>query len=155
MGASYRNGLYERVGRSLKAALRAILSDDRAQPPQRILTQSATARNHVPQTAAGRPPAMEMAGSCDLAAGDAATAWTHDPASSGPAAAQGGEMRNILNARAAVLRADAQRALTTCIGRNLPGRGQFFYTTTGHRFKLHCVVNGSVRIMSLGARLVI
>ena len=35
-------------------------------------------------------------------------------------------MRNILNARSALIQADANRALVTCAGRNLPGRSQEF-----------------------------
>ena len=126
-GAPYQNGLCERVDRSLKKALNAIMAEDRAQPSHRILTHAVMARNHVPHTATGVPPALAMAGRCDFLSEHAATAGSHDPESADPAVAQAGKMRNILNPRPAVLRADANRGLTTCIYRNLPNRTPHFY----------------------------
>ena len=87
-GAPYQNGLCERVVRSLNTELKAILTEEWAQPSQRILAQAVMERNHVPHTATGLPPALEMTGRCDLLAGRAATAWTHGPESVDPAVAQ-------------------------------------------------------------------
>ena len=77
--APHQNGLVERVVRPLKACIRAILSDSDIPPSQTILTQAAMARNHAPHTVAGIPPALAMAGRCDLLAVRAATAWSHNP----------------------------------------------------------------------------
>ena len=54
--ASYQNGMAERAGRSLKEGLRAILTEEGDRPSQKILTQAAMARNHVPHTVTGIPP---------------------------------------------------------------------------------------------------
>ena len=126
-GAPYQDGLFERVVRSMETAVRAIMTEEKKLPSHRMLNQAAMARNHVPHTATGLPPALAMAGRCDQLVGHAATSWAHDPASTDPAAAQAGAMRNILNGRTAVLKADANRALTTCINRNLPDRSPHFY----------------------------
>ena len=125
--APYQNGLAERVVRSLKEALKAILSDKDEVPSQKNLTQAVMARNHVPHTVTGIPPALAMTGRCDLLAGHAATAWSHNPDTLGPIIQQPNAMRNILNARTAVMVTDAQRTLNTCLQRNLPDRSHSFY----------------------------
>ena len=125
--APYQYGLCERAVWSLKTALRAILADGRVRHSQKIQTQAAMARNHGPHTATGIPPPLAMAGRCHSLAGRAA-AWSRDPESMAPEAAQAGEMRSIRNDRTAVMRGDSNRALRTCIGQNLPGRRKLFYT---------------------------
>ena len=85
------------------------------------------ARNHVPHTVTGIPPALTMSGRCDLLAGHASTAWPHNPDTVGPAVLQTNAMRHILNERSAVMAADAERTLTTCLQRNLPDRSLEFY----------------------------
>ena len=125
--APHQNGLTERVVRSLKAGIRAILSDSDLRPSQTLLTQAVMARNHVPHSVTGIPPALAMTGRCDLLAGHAATAWSHNPDSTDPAVLQANAMRNILVARTAVMAADADRALKTCLSRNLPDRSHEFY----------------------------
>ena len=83
--ALYQNGLLERAVRSLKAGIRAVLTEEGAIPPHRILSQVVIARNHVPRTFTGIPPALAMTGRCDILAGHASAAWTHNPDTAGPA----------------------------------------------------------------------
>ena len=79
-----------------------------------------------PRRSLGYPTSLGITGRCDLLAGHAAAAWSHDPESTDPAAAQAGGMRNILNARPASLLEDANRTLTTCIDKYSPGRSHLF-----------------------------
>ena len=109
----HQNGLTERVVRPLNAGIRAFLSDSDIRPSQTVLTQAAMARNHVPHSVTGIPPALAMTGRCDLLAGHAATAWSHYPDSTDPASLPANAMRNILVTRTAVMAADADRALKT------------------------------------------
>ena len=137
--APYQNGLAERVARSLNAALKAIPAEDGIQPSQRILTQAVMGRDHVPQTVTGIPPVLEMTGRCDLLAVRACTDWSRNPDTADPAILQANAMRNILNARSAVMAADAERTLITCLQRNMPGRS--------HEF---CPIGASVQIALRG-----
>ena len=139
--APQQNGLVERVARSLKFALRQLLLDPALQPSQALLTQVTMDRNHVPNTVTGITPALAMTGRSDILAGHASTAWNHDPESIDPAVRQSNAMRNILNARSALIQADANRALATCANRNLPDRS--------HEF---CPVGSSVQIALRGER---
>ena len=84
------------------------------------------ARNHVPRTVTGISPEMAMAGRCDRLDGHAAAAWSHNPDTVDPAAHQANDMRNILIARPAVMKEDADRALTACLRRYLPDRSREF-----------------------------
>ena len=124
--APYPNGLTERVVPPLNEALNAILTEVGDRPPHRIPTQAVMARNHVPRTVTGISPAMAMAGRCDRLDGHAAAAWSHNPDTVDPAAHQANDMRNILIARPAVMKEDADRALTACLRRYLPDRSREF-----------------------------
>ena len=125
--APYQNGLAERVARSLKDALEAILAEEGTTPSQQNSTQDVMARNHVPHSATGVLPALAITGRCDILAGRAATACSYNRDAMDPEIQQENAMRNILNARTAVMVADAQRALNTCLQRNLPGQSNDLY----------------------------
>ena len=56
----------------------------------------------------------------------ASAAWNHDQGPINPAVRQAYAMRNISNARSALIQADSNRALVTCSNRNLPGRSHEF-----------------------------
>ena len=132
-----QNGLAERVVRSRKIALKQLFLDRSVMSSQALVAQVPMARNHCPRTATGIPPALEMAGRSDLLAGRASTAWNHDAHSVDPEVRQLNSMRHILNARNAIIAADAKPALVTCVDRNLPDRGKEF-----------CAIESSVQIAS-------
>ena len=121
-----QNGLMERASRSIKIALQQLLLDVNVQPSHALITQVTMARNHSPHTVAGIPPALAMTGRSDLLEWLASTAWNHDPHSIGPVVLQLNSMRRMLNARNAIITADAKRELVTCTNRNLPDRIQIF-----------------------------
>ena len=121
-----QNGLAERVVRSLKIALKQLLLDRSVMPSQSLVSHVTMARNHFPHTVTGIPPALAMTGRSDLLDGRASTAWNHDPHSVDPAVRQLNSTWHILNARNDIITADAERALVTCGGRNLPDRSQEF-----------------------------
>ena len=125
--APHQNGMLERTFRNLKIAIRAIMSDPAMEPGQTVLTLASIARNHVPHTITGIPPCLAMTGRADLLAGAASTIFDHNPVSDEIAIKQRNAMRNILNARNAVITATAMQALKTCIERQLPGRSREFY----------------------------
>ena len=102
--------------------MRAIHTEEGARPSRKILIRAVMARSHAPHTVTGLPPAMAMTGRCDFLAGHAATAWTHNPDAVGPAKLQSNALSRILTARTSAMAADAERALTTCLQRNIPGR---------------------------------
>ena len=95
-------------------------------PPHALLTRVDMARNHVPHTATGIPPPLSTAGRYDLLGGHADAAWNHDPGPLGPAVRQANSMRNILNARNAIIKADAKSAIVACANRNLCERSHEF-----------------------------
>ena len=72
------------------------------------------ARNHVPNNAKGIPPALDMAGRCDLLAGHAAAAWTHNPDPADPDVQVPNAVRNIGTTRAEFMEADEELVLKTC-----------------------------------------
>lgn len=125
--APYQNGLADRVVRPPKAELRDILTTGGDRASQRIRTQAVMARNDVHHTVTGIPQAMGMTRRCDLLSGRASAAWSNNPVAGDPAVQQADAMRNILTARTAVVAADADRALKTCLPRNLPGLSSEFY----------------------------
>ena len=113
------------MARSLKNDLEQLLLDMSLRPPQALLTQVTMARNRVHHTVTGAPPSLEMTGRCDFLSGHA-DAWNHDPQSADPAARQLNSMRNILNARNAIVSDGEKRALAKCDNRNLPDRSREF-----------------------------
>ena len=141
--APYQNGLLERVARAMKAGLRAVFTEDNVTPSQRILTQVIIARSHVPHTVTGIPPALAMTGRCDILAGHAATSWTHNPDTVDPAVRQANALGTILTARAAIMAADAERAVTARLHRNLPDRSAEFYPVGDTVQIAHCGESGS------------
>ena len=106
-------------------------------PSQALVAQVTMARNNFPHAVTGIPPALAMTGRGDLLDGRASAAWNHDPHSVDPAVRQLNSMRHILNARNAIIAADAKPALVTCVDRNLPDRGKEF-----------CAIESSVQIAS-------
>ena len=123
----YQHGLAERAARSLKSGIRAILTENGTRPSQKVLTRAVMARHHVPRTVTGIPPGLAMTGRSVLLAGHAETEWTQNPDTVDPAVLQSNAMSHILAARTAVMAADAERALTTCLQRYLPDRSNEFY----------------------------
>ena len=117
-----QNGLAERAVRSLKVAAGNILSSESLPKiEQTVLTLAVIAKNHAPHTITGLPPAMEMLGRSDILSGFAQTAFNHNPDSTAPAVKQMNSVRNITNAQNAVIHADANRAIKTCIIRSAKG----------------------------------
>ena len=78
--------------------------------------------NHAPHTITGLPPAMEMLGSSDILSGFAQAAFNRNPDSTIPVVKQMNALRNITNARNAVIQADANYAIKTCDIRPTKGR---------------------------------
>ena len=122
-----QNGLAGRNARSIKTAVRNLLAaESYPKPEQRIVTLAVIAKNHAPHSLTGLPPALAMLGRCDLLAGIAQTAFNHNPDSSGPTMRQMNTLRNITNARNAIIHAEANRLIETCAGRPLTDRGRGF-----------------------------
>ena len=118
-----QNGLAERAVRSLKVAVRNILStESRPKIDQMILTQAVIAKNHAPHAITGIPPALAMLGRSDILSGHAQVAFNHDPETNSPMIKQMNSLRNIMNARNAVIHADANHAIRTCINRTTKDR---------------------------------
>ena len=90
-----QNGQAGKVVRPLKIDIRHLQLGAALMPSQSILTPVDMARNHVPRTAPGIPPALATTGRCDMLAGRASTAWNLDHQSADPAARQANAMRNI------------------------------------------------------------
>ena len=124
---SNQNGMMVRSFRNLEISVRAILTDATMVPGQDVLAMASSARNPVPHSATGIPPALAMTGRADLLAGAASTIFDHDPASGDILVKQQNGMRNILNARNAAIAASARQALKTCDEGQLPDRSRAFY----------------------------
>ena len=125
--APNQNGMMERSFRNSEIAIHAITTDQSTNPGQDVLTMACIARNHVPHSATGIPPALEMTGRADLLDGAASTIFDHNPSSGDVVIKQANGMRNILNARNDVVEATAKIALETCIDRQLPDRSRALY----------------------------
>ena len=134
--AAYQNGMAERAARSLKAGIRAIMTQGGARPSQMVLTQAVVARNHVPHTVAETPTALATTGRCGLLSGHAATTWAQNPDTANPAVRQSNAQQHILAARTAVLRADAETATTTCLQRNPPGSSSHEFYSIGETVQI-------------------
>ena len=118
-----QNGLAERAVRSFKIAVKNIFAATKdACPCQEILTQAVIAKNHVPHTTTGLPPALAMTGRCDILAGFSHTAFNHDPEIADSVMKANNGMRTIMNARNAIIFADAKNAVRTMISRKAPDR---------------------------------
>ena len=121
--APHQNGIAERSTRSLKIAVGNLTTaTNTTDPAQDISTQSAIAKNHVPHSVTGIPPAMAMTGRCDILAGHGYTALTHDPNAFDSLIRVTNNMNNILNARNAIIVADASYAIKTMLSRKSPDR---------------------------------
>ena len=118
-----QNGLAERSTRSLEIAVKNLITATQAlAPTQEILTQAVIAKNHVPHAVTGIPPAMAMTGRCDILDGHGQTAFTHDPNASDSLIRTTNNLNNILNARNAIIAADASYAIKTMLSRKSPDR---------------------------------
>ena len=127
-----QNGLAERAARSLKVEVRNILStESRPLIEQRILTMAVIAKNRAPRAITGIPPPLAMVGRCDILSGFAQTAFNHNPDSTDPVVRQFNTVRNIMNARNAVIHADANHAIKTCINRPTKDRSRISPPLTG------------------------
>ena len=123
-----QNGLAERNVRSIKTAIRNLLAaESYPKPEQRIITMAAIAENHAPHSLTGLPPALAMLGRCDVLAGLAQTAFNHNPDSTDPTMRQMNTLRNIMNARNAIIHAEANRVVRICTSRPLADRGKEFF----------------------------
>ena len=121
--APHQNGLAERSTRSLKIAVKNLITATQTTgPTQDILTQAVIAKNHAPHSVAGIPPAMAMTGRCDILAGHGYTALTHDPNASDSLIRATNNLNNILNARNAIIVADDSYAIKTMLSRKSPDR---------------------------------
>ena len=89
--APLQNGLVARAVRTVKVAIRQLLTNAAVAPSQNVVTLVTTARNHVPHTVTGLPPALEMTGRSDFLAGEASKARNHDRESIDPAVRQSNE----------------------------------------------------------------
>ena len=119
----HQNGLADRAVRSFKIAVKNIFSAaENACPCQEILTQAVIAKNHVPHTTTGMPPALAMTGRCDILEGYSHTAFSHDPEIADSVMKVNNIIRNIMNARNAIIFADANCAVRTMLARKAPGR---------------------------------
>ena len=99
-----RIGLAERAVRSFRLAVGNIYaSAAKARPCQEIPTRSVIAENHAPRTTTGFPLALAMAGRCDILAGYSRAAFSHNPEIADSATKVNNIMRNITNARNAII----------------------------------------------------
>ena len=146
-----QNGLAERAVRSFKIAVRNIYySMENPCPCQEILTQAVIAKNHVPRTATGIPPALAMTGRCDILAGYSHTAFNRDPEVADSVMKVNNNMRNIMNARNAIIHADARYAVRTMINRKAPDRFlNHFYVGASVQIAWGNVWSGTYRVLAV------
>ena len=106
-----QNGLADRAIRSFKISLRNIFAaTENARLCQGIPTQSVIAKNHGPGDTTGFPPALDMAGRCDVLAGYSHTAFNRDDEIDDSVTKVNSNMRNIMNARSAAISPEEKRA---------------------------------------------
>ena len=91
-------------------------------PRREISTQKVTAKNNAPHTTTGLPHDSAMAGRCDILGGYSHTAFNHDPESADSVMRANNGLRNITNAREAIVLAGAWCAIRTMISRKEYGR---------------------------------
>ena len=126
--APYQNGLAERSTRSLKIAVKNITAATRAlAPTQEISTQAVIAKNHVPHAVTGIPPALAMTGRCDFLSGCGHTAFAQDPEKADSLSRINNSLVTIMNARNAIIFADANNAIKTMLGRKAPDRFNIYF----------------------------
>ena len=98
-----QNGLAERAVRSFEIAVWDIFfATENACPCQEISTEAVIAKNQVPHATTGLPPALAMAGRCDILAGHSHTAFNRDPEIA-DSVIRINNMNNIANARNAII----------------------------------------------------
>ena len=115
-----KNGLEERGARPTTVAGRSISpSQPRPVVNQSVLTLEVMAGNQPPHTTTGAPPALAMIGRRDVISGYARTASNYASDSENPIAKQMNAVRNIMNARNAIIYTDANRAIDTCANRQM------------------------------------
>ena len=120
---SHQNGSDERSTRSLKIAIKNIISATGALgPSQEIVTQAVIAKNHVPHAVTGLPPALVMTGRGDFLPGHGRAAFTHGPEQHDAITRVNNSTSVILNARNAIITADSNYAIKTMLNRKSPGR---------------------------------
>lgn len=117
--APRQNGMMGRSSRSLKTATMAIVTGPTAETGQKVLTLDTIARNHVPRSTTGIPPALATTGRADLLSGRVAPIRNRDPADAESLLVKKqNAMRNILNARNDVVDASAKQALRCVISKS-------------------------------------
>ena len=126
-----QNWLEERAVRSFKIAVKKNIADapKYSRPCREILTHASIDTHHLPHSATGIPPALAMTGRCDISSGYPHTAFNHDPEIAESVMEINNNVRNITNARNAIVFADAHRAVRTMMSRKAPDRpmSHFFW----------------------------
>ena len=124
-----QNGLAERAVRSLKIGVRNIIAiTTDACPCREIITQAVVDKNQAPHSTTGIPPALAMAGRCDVFGGFAHTAFDREPAPADSLWRDDNAIRNIPNSRNAIIMADANNSIPTMMAKISPGRFMDFST---------------------------
>ena len=149
--APYQNGIAERSTRSLKIAVENIITATNAlAPSQEILTQAVIAKNHVPHAVTGIPPALAMTGRCDFLSGCGQTAFAHDPDKVDSLSRINNSLVTILNARNAIITADANHAIKTMLGRKAPDRFNiYFYPGASVQIAMNQSWVGTYRVVAV------
>ena len=149
--APHQNGLAERSTRSLEIAVKHIISATNAKAPcQEILTQAVIAKNHVPHAVTGVPPALAMTGRCDILPGYSQTAFAHDPDQADSLTRVGNSLSTILNARNAIIIADAKYPIKTVLARKSPARYKsHFYPGASVQIAMNHSWVGTYRVASV------
>ena len=93
---------------------------------QAIVTQAVIAKNHVPHSITGIPPALATTGRCDILAGYSVTGFNREPDISDSVVRQCNSLKNIMNARDAIILADAENAADSLLRHKPPDRANQF-----------------------------
>ena len=119
-------------------------------PIPRNIDSCGDCENHVPHAVTGVPPALAMTGRCDILPGYSHTAFIHDPDLADSLTRVNNSLSTILNARNAIITADASNAIKTMLTLKSPGRYKVhFYPGSSVQIAMNHSRVGAYRVVSV------
>ena len=155
---SAENGLAEGAVRSFKMTVLNICgSMTDSFPFQENLARSAIAKNHAPRSATGIPPALAMTGRCDILSVYSHAAFNRAPEIDDSVMEIQNNMRNVTNARIAVIFAAENRAGRTMLSRKSTGPfPSHFSVGSSVKIALRQSLTGTYRVLeAMGSHLIL